>query len=210
MTLKGPRLLAKTLHGVSLSTNESGLITIDEGEWDILGPYKAVQRSYFDLSGYNKPGLTTFFQGVDFQYASTPVSNESRLHVYDFITTEYLSDAELLAVLGATIKSGPGFSASTLNMEQVIYARLRTYSWPGLPDLDSQSIPLHGIDLWGTCNATTADKLHITRAVVFRTASKTAIIADVNVVVTAIIGKEKDLVYMMRQKRSYELSTRES
>lgn len=209
MTIEGPRVMDKTLHGVSLSTDESGLITIDEGEWDILGPYKAVQRSYFDLSGYNKPALTTFIQGVEFQYASTPVSNESRLHVYDFITTEYLSDAELLQTLGATIKSGPGFSASTLNMEQVVYARLRTYSWPGMPDPTSQSIPLHGVDLWGTCAASTADKLHITRVVAFRSELKLAIIADVNVVLVAVISKEKTLPYMMRQKRSYELSTRE-
>jgi len=207
MTIEGPRLMDKTLHGVSLSTDGSGLITIDEGEWDILAPHYAVQRSYFDLSGYTKPGLTTFFQGVDFQYAATPVSNESRLHVYDFISTEFLTDTELLQSLGATIKSGPGFSASTLNMEQVVYARLRTYSWPGIPDPASQSIPLHGVDLWGTCNATTADKLHITRVVGFRSNSKLAIIADTNVVVTAIIAKEKELPYLMRQKRSYELST---
>ena len=215
MTLEGPRMLDKTLHGVKVSTGES-LVTLLEGNWDILGLHRmAIQRSYFDLSGYNKPGLTIFFQGIDFQYADSPTSDlvaPSRLHLYDFISTEYLSDAELTTTLNADIKSGPGFSASTLNMEQVIYARDRTYSWPGAPEPQSLSIPLHSTNLWGTCNATTADKLHITRVVTFTglVPSANTMIPDVNVVVTAIIGKEKKLPYMMRQKRSYELSTRES
>lgn len=216
MTLEGPRMLDKTLHGVRISTDPSGIVTLVEGNWDVLDLQRmAIQRSYFDLSGYNKPGLTIFFQGIDFQYADSPTSDliaPSRLHVYDFITTEYLSDDELTTTLHADIKSGPGFSASTLNMEQVIYGRDRTYSWPGAPDPGSLSIPLHSANLWGTCNATTADKLHITRAVVFsgEVPSADTMVPDVNVVITAIIGKEKRLPYMMRQKRSYELSTRES
>jgi len=212
MTLEGPRMLDKTLHGVRVETDESGLVSLIEGDWVILALNKmAIQRSYFDLSGYNKPGLTIFFQGIDFQYADSPTSDDPRLHIFDFITTEYLNTEELTTTLHADIKSGPGFSVSTLNMEQVIYARDRTYSWPGIPDPGSLSIPIHSTNLWGTCNATSADKLHITRVVVFGNGiSKTAMVPDANVVITAIIGKEKTLPYMMRQKRSYELSTRES
>lgn len=208
MTIEGPRLMDKTLTGAQISTNESGIISIDEGTWQVLDVKMAVQRSYFDLSGYNKPSLTTFFQGIDFQYAAPPTSDDGRIQIHDFITTEYLTGSELSTVFNADIKSGPGYSASTLNMEQVIYARNRTYSWPGIPDPGSLSIPIHGIDLWGTCNATTADKLHITRVLVFGSFSKSAMVPDVNVVVTAIIGKEKTLPYLMRQKRSFELSTR--
>lgn len=207
MTLEGPRLMNKTLTGVDASTDESGIVTIDEGNWDVLDVKMVVQRSYFDLSGYNKSDLTTFFQGIDFQYAAPPTSDDSRIQIHDFITTEYLSGAELSAVFNANIKSGPGFAVSTTNQEQVIYARNRTYSWPGLPDPGSLSIPLHGIDIWGTCNATTADKLHITRVLVFGTNSKSAMVPDVNVVITAIIAKEKELPFLMRQKRSYELAT---
>jgi len=208
MTLEGPRLLDKTLRGVDVSTDGSGIISIDEGNWEAIGVKTAVQRSYFDLSGYNKPALTTFFQGIDFQYCAPPTSDDGRLSVFDFITTEFLSDTELMNTLHATIKSGPGFHASTLNQEQIIYARHRKFSWPGLPDPLSLSIPLHGIDIWGTCNASTADKLHITRVLVFSTNGHSAVVPDVNVVITAIIGKEKELPYLMRQKRSYELSTR--
>jgi len=208
MTIEGPRMMDKTLHGAYLTTNESGIVTIADGEWIMLVPYYAVQRSYFDLSGYTKPSLTTFFQGVDFQYAAPPQSDDGHIQVYDFITTEFLSDAELINSLTANISSGPGFSPSTLNMEQIIYARRRSYAWPGiLPAPGDPSIPIHAVDLWGTCNATTADKLHITRVCVFGDGGKFANIPDVNVVVTAIIAKEKELPYLMRQKRSYELST---
>lgn len=208
MTIEGPRLMDKTLTGAVISTDESGIITVEDGEWNGFTTKMAVQRSYFDLSGYNKPSLTTFFQGIDFQYAAFPTSTDVNTQVYDFITTEFLSDTELTTVFNATIKSGPGFAVSTLNMEQIIYARRRSYSWPGVADPGSINIPLHSVDLYGTCNATTADKLHITRVLVFGTAGKEAMVPDVNVVVTAIIGKEKELPYLMRQKRSFELSTR--
>jgi len=208
VTIEGPRLMDKLLHGADISTNSEGIISIDEGEWESVGEKKAAQRSYFDLSGYNKPSLTTFFQGIDFQYASPPTTDSSRMALFDMITTEYLTNEELDTVFSANIKSAPGFTMSTLNMEQIVYARLRAYAWPGIPDPGSLSVPLHNVDLWGTCNATTADKLHITRVVVFGSALKSAMIPDVNVVVTAIIGKEKTLPYLMRQKRSFELSTR--
>jgi len=207
MVNEGPRMMDKILRGVDAATDGSGIVSITEGNWDVLGVKSLVQRSYFDLSGYNKTDLTTFFQGIDFQYAAPPTANDSRIQIFDFITTEYLSGAELNAVVGGTIKSGPGFPISTLNMEQIIYARNRTYSWPGIPDPASVSIPLHGIDLWGTCNAATADKLHITRVLVFGSASKVAMVPDVNVVITALIAKEKELPFLMRQKRSYELAT---
>jgi len=41
------------------------------------------------------------------------------------------------------------------------------------------------------------------------TINSVTFVSDTNVVLVAIISKEKDLPYMMRQKRSYELSTRE-
>lgn len=207
MTLEGPRVLDKTLQGADVSTDGSGIISIDEGNWENIGVKTAAQRSYFDLSGYNKTELTTFFQGIEFQYCDSPTSDDSRFSIYDFITTEFLSDTEIMNTLHATIKSGPGFHASTLNQEQIIYARHRKYSWPGVPDPGSLSIPLHSIDTWGTCVATTADKLHITRVLVFATNGKSAVVSDVNVVIAAIIAKEKELPFLMRQKRSYELAT---
>jgi len=150
MTIEGPRLMDKILHGADISTNSEGVISIDEGEWVGIGEKKAAQRSYFDLSGYNKPSLTTFFQGIDFQYANAPTTDSGRLALVDMITTEYLTNDELDTVFSANIKSAPGFTVSTLNMEQVVYARLRGYAWPGIPDPGSLSVPLHNVELFSS------------------------------------------------------------
>jgi len=205
-SLEGPRMMDKLMGGGDFSVDPSDIVTVLEGPWEVLDAKKVVQRTYFDLSGYNRPALTTFFQGIDFQYAGPPKTTDTSIQVYDFITTEYLNDAELIQSIGGNIRSGPGFDNSTLNMEQVIYARARQYT-AVLAQPDPLAIALASSDLWGTCAASTADKLHVTRVFVFGSGPAVAQVANVNVVIVAIIAKEKDLPYLMRQKRSYELST---
>jgi len=195
----------KLLGGGSFLVDPLGVVTIVEGPWEFLDTKKVVQRSFFDLSGYTRPSLTTFFQGVDFQYAGPPKTDDSSIQIYDLITTEYLTDAELIKSIGGDIRSGPGFSDSTLNMEQVIYGRARQYT-SVLAQPDPLAIPQTHVDLWGTCAASNADKLHITRVFVFGSGPHLAQIANCNVVITAIVAKEKELPYLMRLKRSFELA----
>jgi len=214
VTIEGPRVLAKRLQGVTCETNDStGTIINRTGDgWLALTDFCAVQRSYFDLSGYNRDSLTTFFQGVDMQYAGPPYTNEPLvMQILEFITTEYLSDAELISTLAPASAvsgkfSGPGYSPSTLNMDQIVFARRRTYNTTTTSS-DGDLAPLNSLDVWGTCAAATSDKLHITRVLVGGTISKTFNVPDVNVVITAIIAQEKELPFLMRQKRSYELAT---
>jgi hypothetical protein len=67
---------------------------------------------------------------------------------------------------------------------------------------------LHSVNVWGTCSAVTSDKLHITRIVLTSTTpDSTTYVSDTNVVVTIIVAQEKELPFLMRQKRSYELAT---
>ena len=213
MTLEGPRVFDKSLQGLTCSTDSTGVIVNRTGAgWLALTPFVAVQRDYFDLSGYNMDSLTTFFQGVDMQYAGPPYTSEPLvLEVIEYITTEYLDDAELIATLAPALAitgkfSGSGFFPSTLNQSQIVYARRRTYNTttlnndPALPALTS-------VDVWGTCSAATSDKLHITRVMVAGTVSTNYNVPDVNVVVAAVIAQEDELPFLMRQKRSYELAT---
>ena len=70
MTLEGPRVFDQSLQGLTCETDDTGIIVNRSGAgWLALTDYVAVQRDYFDLSGYNMDSLTTFFQGVDMQYA---------------------------------------------------------------------------------------------------------------------------------------------
>jgi hypothetical protein len=124
----------------------------------------------------------------------------------ELITTEFISDAEITRVAPTFNDGMPiGFGNSTFNQEQIVYGRTR------LSTIQTNiTIPATlAVTMWGTCSAATADKLHITR--IFRTGQavgpSTMFIPDVNVVVSIIVGKEKELPYLMRQKRSYELAT---
>jgi len=202
--------MSKILTGTHVTNDESALIAAVTGQWaQVVGSNNAaVQRSYFDLSGYNMDFLTTFIQGVEIQDPGPLAGNDAANELIEILSTEYISDEEITAFLTGPGFSGPGYALSTNNMDQVVYGRRRNYYLHVPPT--TPVIPfLHTTNLWGTCAALTSDKVHITRVVLTTTINSVTFVSDTNVVLVAIISKEKDLPYMMRQKRSYELSTRE-
>jgi len=212
MSIEGPRVLAKILSGVSCSTDgDTGFMENFTGEgWGPVASFMAVQRSYFDLSGYNREKLTTFIQATEFQDAGPPTSTDSHMFVVNLITTEYLEDAEIISTYGTVapgILSSTGFPESTLNMEQVIYGSRKTYKTNLAAGAALDFLPLFNIDMWGTGSAVTVDKLHITRLLIGATLNKLFHVPPVNVVVPVIVGKESTVPFLMRQKRSYELAT---
>jgi hypothetical protein len=212
MTVEGPRLLDKALATALISNDAeappSTTSTLSGNNWVKLSNICFANRTYFDLSGYNLDDLTVFFQGVDIQeefgtYGLLPG------YVVDIISTEYLTDADIINahISEATaLDDLPGFPASTFDMEQVVYGRTRTYVtstiWGGIGEFSQTQ--------WGTCSATTADKLHITR-IVYTDAntppSQSMIIPPCNYVVAIVVDREATLPFLMRQKRSYELAT---
>jgi len=207
MTLEGPRVLAKVLTGTAVVNSESAIIQSVSGQWSqVTGTTNAaVQRSYFDLSGYNMDFLTTFIQGVEIQDPGPLAGNDNANELIEILTTEFISDAKIVAFLAGPGFSGPGYAKSTMNMDQTIYARRRNYV---LNSTITPVIPnLHSTHLWGTANAVTSDKVHITRILLTTTVNSTTFVSDTNVVMVAIISKEKELPFLMRQKRSYEIST---
>lgn len=209
MTIEGPRVLDKVLPGCIIETDESGLIgSVAGGNWRAVVGIDgiAVQRDYFDNSGYGVADLTMFVQGVEMQYPGPITGNDTAVDVVELVTTELITDEEIAATFATPGLNGTGFSKSTLNQEQVIYARRRLYV---LNSMMTPVIPsLHSIDIWGTCNASTGDKVYITRIVNMNSFNTVTYIHDVNVVIVAVIAKEKELPYLMRAKRSYESSTR--
>lgn len=209
MTLEGPRVMNKNLLGCIVNNDESALPTISTGPgWNIVAGTTNVmaQREYFDLSGYQLEDLTVFFQGIEMQEARPVLGSDNFNQVIEIISTEFLTDAEIAATIPDPMLSGSGFTVSTMNQEQIVYARRRMY-YQKAP-ATTPIIPfLHSASTWGTCAATTADKLHITRILTNSTVNSLTNLGDVNVVVAAIISKESELPFLMRQKRSYELAT---
>jgi hypothetical protein len=212
MTLEGPRVLGKVL-GKGIITNGSELppsttSSVDGNDWDKLSETVYVQRSYYDMSGYNKDFLTAFIQGVEVQEESGTFG-ATQGYLVEILSTERLDDT---SITGAAIEDPaalldlPGFNLSTFDQSQIIYARNRKYvtstTWGG--------IGLFSTSMWGTCNAATSDKIHITRIWY----SNPPLVQDqivnlppVNIVMAIIVGKEAELPFLMRQKRSYELAT---
>jgi len=199
--------MAKVLTGTTATNDGTTGLGGVTGQWDLVNgaPYAAVQRSYFDLSGYNMEFLTTFVQGVEIQEPGPLTGDDEHNGLMEIVSTEFISDIEIAGFTGGVGFSGPGFSESINNMDQIIYARRRGYTYdssisPRIPNL-------HSTNIWGTCTAVTSDKVHLTRIIFTSTTEDSEThVSDANFVMVAIISKEKELPFLMRQKRSYELA----
>ena len=218
MTLEGPRLLDKILDGFSATMGaepSSFPATYVGDNWVALENGVAptfVNRSYYDLSGYNLKNLTAFMQGVNIQEAWGP-RGTAGCFVVDLITKEYLPDGNLMAAyiyptIGVPfpIKDLPGFPESNFDMDQVIYGRTREYT----PAATGTNANLYSVTNFGTGSAFAGDKLYLTRLVYIdaTAAGETTIqIPPCDYATAVLVAKEKDLSYLMRLKRSFELST---
>jgi len=206
MTLEGPRILDKGFSG-GVITNVSPTDITATGGISKVSDNVFVMSSYYDLSGYTLDDLTAFFAGVDIQEEFTPHGTIVSF-IVDMITTHQLTTADIIGAHFTDPTSTldlPGFNLSTFDMNQVIYARTRTYNtsaeWGQLSE--------YGRTQWGTCSASTSEKVYLTR-IIYTAIPVTAGILNIppcNYVTSIIVGREPDLTFMMRQRRSYEEAT---
>jgi len=211
-----PRQLTKQFDNGNLGVVFTGTntfnISVEGGDWEDIPQTLTTTaciaaRDYIDLSGYTQEELTTFIQSVAIQQQGAPllstVSTASipLVWVYDFITTRKISNEELDA-MGTTV---PGFSPSTVDLMQVIYGQSRLYATNG--QVPGTYITVDS-DTFGSGNPSAADKLHWTRVMYVVPIGINEQFAAVgvmpaNLVCQAVTGKEKDLVYIERLRRSY-------
>jgi len=216
VTLEGPRLLDKLFDACDIDLAESPApgpfpATINGGGWEILdnlaNPTFAA-RSYYDLAGYTQEELTTFIRSVDIQEGWGP-RGTADFFVVDMITTERVNDDTLVNAAIYTTHDGdlPGFPRSSYNMNQVVYGRTREYT-AGSANVIAQ---MYSSSFFGTGTATAAKRLYLTRVVYVDPNSATGNkvhIPPVDYVTAVMIGQEKDMPYLMRLKRSYEIAQR--
>lgn len=213
MTMEGPRVLDKLFAKATISTDNveppSTGVTIVGDNWERLSNIVYVSRSYYDLSGYNRDYLTSFFSGTDIQEEVGP-TGDMHAFIVDLITTEYVDDASIIAAHFENVQPDdlPGFPQSTYDMQQVIYGRTRSYN----PSTNwvTPTVSEYSRSSWGTCSASTADKIHLTRICYLDIGlplNTTFSPPPCNYVTAIIVAKEKELPFLMRQKRSYELAT---
>jgi len=208
MTQEGPRILEQMFNPLRATHNPGAPYTTitTGGGWDVLAADGSTtvfaSRKYYDLSGYNRDKLTSFFQGTDIQEAYSVGGTCDNAIIIDLITSERPTLAELLAVAN----SPPGYPESTTSMQQVVYGRSRQYVQNTTV---TGFLTMTGSGLWGTMAAGTMDKVHLTRVLITSTSApgQSVNCPPANYVEAIIVAKEKDLPFLMRQKRSYELAT---
>lgn len=209
MSFEGPRMLNKVLPYFTGDTVDPSTITL-VGGFEDLGTGTYVYRTYFDLAGYNLSDLTAFFQGVDIQEGTFNSTDMAQMNIVDLITTDFMTDAACLQAASPNHAAGdaPGFPESVYDLDQVVYGRRRTWVRTNVNNV-TQVTPLFNVATYGTCAAASSDKLHITRIISIPPVFVPAEFFRVSpcaFVLAIIVAKEKQLPYLMRQKRSYELA----
>lgn len=185
--------------------------------WQPLDPIRQSGfyiEDYFDTSGYTNDKLTVFPQNAYIQEAGryqNPFPGNARWLVLDLIMTERIDDVSDMAVeLVSTNSLIPGTSNSTDDWNQVIFGRLREFTGITQGTTVQDIFAPVSDQQWGSLEPTTADKLWTYKILLilgvpgeFATLRYPAS----RVVMNTEVRREDDLAYMMRQKRSYELTS---
>lgn len=173
-----------------------------------------VWRGYFDLEAYSKQDLTFIPTAVQFQEGGPVMSTDSvGMRIYDLVTKNPVTDEDLaigslpsvVGSLGESLWVPPGFSGSLHEMEGVIQGSMR--QWTVDSTLATAITVVQGTQ-WGVGDATSADRLYITRVCtepLHPEGARETFLPSTCVVVAGSPIEEPELVYLNRQRRSYEL-----
>lgn len=206
--LTGPRLLDHPVPATFFTVGEGNQPT---NGWGVSPSGILFYENYFDMAGLMLddltlvPTVTTLQDGLPYV-----VQNTASLNVWDIISTERLDIEYFLNYTAGTGMSGPGLSESKEDWNQMIMCNYRFMTLQTQFTDASLMLPATG-GTFGSQEPSAARKLWIYRIVVDsgpQTGSPTIIaIPATRFVMAAEVVQEKELAYMMRLKRSYEIST---
>ena len=228
-TLSGNRLMIKELMAYYFSEpvhSTGDIFTYEENGYTNHGRLLGanfrylVGQTYFDLSGYTKNHLTTFPQRIALQESGSFRMNEDGASVrtgaivLDIITEKIVTPAEIAQLVENVVvrETSPSFAPGPLEFQQTIYGRYRMFGHDTAIWTPTQgNMTILNETQWGSGSPTTADKLWIYRIIIPLGEYDTddgiyVIVPAIRYVMSATIDEEKDLSYMMRMKRSYELA----
>jgi hypothetical protein len=209
--LTGNRLMQKEIPSTTATFNA---VTTN---WDVtngwqVGPLKAVYyESYFDLSGYELDDLTTvptvLMLQDSGQYFLTNPFVDSLVTVLDILSEERL-DPDTVSTLAATGEY-PGTPGSTENYEQIKMCNVRGLTTQTEFGSATLMRPAFG-GAYGSSSPTAVQKLwcyRVIRIAASDLSGQSLFVPATRFVMGATVVQEKELPYMMRLKRSYELAT---
>ena len=176
--------------------------------WRALAPRVFVSDNYFDLAGMSQREKTLFFEAATVQEMFNPehtggVAGDDVV-VYDIMTSEPMTDAELLsfAAAGNFASSNAG-----LGYQETIYGRIRHY----IIDLDTAawgSFILASDNQIGSLESTASDRIYTYRIlnITGGTSATQINLYYARYIIRADAREEPDFQYLMRLRRSFELA----
>ena len=174
-------------------------------------------EEYFDTSGYNRDYLTTMPLGAFVQEAGrTGITypGTTRMIVLDMVLERRIDD---IAALDFSFLSNsgriPSFPNSTDDWSQVLFGRYRELTGitqgAAIADIFAPTVD----NQFGSLDATTNDKLWIYKIIIVQGIPPVSVpnfstirFPNSRMVLDVEVVKEEDLEFLMRQKRSYELT----
>jgi len=203
------RILRETIAGVQVTIVSPEDITLEGGSWQqgtvvIDGnPYLVVfNNGYFDLSGYTNEHQTLFCQSVSIQ-ENPLVFGVGTAFAAHVVSSEPLNLADFEVTSGSRAWALPGNMSNTYDLQQIFSGQCLLYT----TDTTVNSVRAVANGAWGTGNATAREKLYYAVAYAFPLAQGAQFfIPDTTFVLPSVIAQEPDLEYIMRLKRSAELS----
>jgi hypothetical protein len=187
----------------------SGTWTITNG-WKLNGVGTVYYETYWDMSAYTLDDLTFFPISAVLQdgqpYVYSGATGDLALTILDIISQERLDMSQVTA--DSLLGNLPGQPLSTENFEQIVMCNFRF----NLPQADFTSATLFlpaTTGSFGSLQPTACEKLWVYRVVI--AAATDLLNANISIpatrfVMSGTVVKEPELDYMMRLKRSYELS----
>ena len=208
-----PRILNKLVSGFTGTSSAGTLAFVIPGNgWSIIPAQNGASemfrwRGFIDLGGLEREALTFFLQSAQVTESHSFFGLGTGINVMDVFSKVEISDDDLnLPTHTGTGIYTPGYLDSVQDMEQVLWARLRSfYHDSGWTANNLQQV--FNQQIWGEGIGTSASRLHLTRYVIPADdeASLSVPGACFQCVGTAV--EEPDLNYIMRLRRDYELAT---
>jgi len=208
-----PRILNKLVDGFTGTSASNGTIytfSIQGEGWDIIDMQNSTLklfrwRGYIDLGGLEREALTFFLQSAQCVEQATFSSLGNSIQITDIFSKVEISDDDLnLATLTGSMYA-PGFNDSVQDMDQVLWARQRSYYHDQGWTSDTLQQP-YNQQIWGEGIGTSASRIHLTRYVNASDTDHVSIPGACFQCVGTTI-EEPDLNYIMRLRRDYELAT---
>jgi hypothetical protein len=186
--------------------------------WEVLNAAgtRFAHEASIDLSGYAMDSLTFFPTSVGLQdpgvylVRGTPDPTFSGMQVLDIITSVPMNLAQLDTLSSRQVQGkGPGMIGTDLDFTTILFGMYRFFSTNvNIPY--ANYVQLERSQRFDSGEATAADRLYCYR-IVNLTVSGLDPESRVNIpaarqIIAGVMSAEKELVYMQRLRRSYELA----